>query len=75
MEVTTKALTDIEESAEALAEMMRGKQTVVVSGAGMSTDSGLPDYRGTGTTQEPSVEYDDAGTSEVLSRTADLLGA
>ncbi len=31
---------------EAVAETLRGRRVVVVSGAGMSTDSGIPDYRG-----------------------------
>ncbi len=33
-------------SVEALAVLMRGKLTVVLSGAGLSTESGIPDYRG-----------------------------
>ena len=34
-----------------LAAMMRGKRTVIVSGAGCSTESGIPDYRGPQTRQ------------------------
>lgn len=30
-----------------LAQLLRGRQTVVLSGAGLSTESGIPDYRGT----------------------------
>jgi len=33
-------------SVEALADLMRGRRTVVLSGAGISTESGIPDYRG-----------------------------
>ena len=33
-------------SLEALAALMRGRRTVVLSGAGISTESGIPDYRG-----------------------------
>jgi NAD-dependent deacetylase sirtuin 4 len=33
-------------SLEALASLMRGRRTVVLSGAGISTESGIPDYRG-----------------------------
>jgi NAD-dependent deacetylase sirtuin 4 len=35
-------------SIEALAALVRGRQTVVLSGAGVSTESGIPDYRGAG---------------------------
>ncbi|MGV9182917.1 Sir2 family NAD-dependent protein deacetylase [Arcanobacterium canis] len=48
----------VEESAQALADFLDGKRTIVVSGAGTSTDAGLPDYRGTGTTSEPSIDFD-----------------
>lgn len=34
--------------ADQLAELMRGKRTAVLTGAGVSTDSGIPDYRGAG---------------------------
>jgi NAD-dependent SIR2 family protein deacetylase len=33
---------------EDIAEVMRGRTTAVLTGAGMSTDSGIPDYRGEG---------------------------
>ncbi len=33
-------------SLEALASLMRGRRTLVLSGAGISTESGIPDYRG-----------------------------
>jgi len=33
---------------EALAALMRGRHTLVLSGAGISTESGIPDYRGPG---------------------------
>jgi len=36
------------EALDTVAELLRGKQTVVLTGAGMSTDSGIPDYRGKG---------------------------
>ncbi len=36
---------DFEQLAE-LARLMRGRSAVVLSGAGMSTESGIPDYRG-----------------------------
>jgi len=31
---------------EALVALMRGRRTLVLSGAGISTESGIPDYRG-----------------------------
>lgn len=37
---------DVVERAAQLAELMRGRRTVVLTGAGVSTGSGIPDYRG-----------------------------
>ncbi|VEI13570.1 Sir2 family NAD-dependent protein deacetylase [Trueperella bialowiezensis] len=51
-------ISDPNEAAAELAELMRGKKTLAITGAGISTDSGLPDYRGQGTTEKPSIEYD-----------------
>jgi NAD-dependent deacetylase sirtuin 4 len=34
---------------EEIAELLRGRRVAVLSGAGISTDSGIPDYRGPGT--------------------------
>lgn len=31
---------------DAITELLRGRRTVVLTGAGLSTDSGIPDYRG-----------------------------
>lgn len=33
---------------DALADLLRGRRTAVLTGAGISTDSGIPDYRGDG---------------------------
>ena len=33
-------------SVRALTSLMRGRRTLVLSGAGISTESGIPDYRG-----------------------------
>lgn len=51
-------VTEVNEAASKLAELMDGKRTLAITGAGVSTDSGLPDYRGLGTTEEPSIEFD-----------------
>ncbi len=37
------------EGVEALASLLRGRRLVVLTGAGCSTESGIPDYRGPGT--------------------------
>ena len=40
------ALSDPLRGAHALAELLRGRRFAVLSGAGLSVDSGIPDYRG-----------------------------
>ena len=37
---------DTPEAVRSLASLMRGRRTLVLSGAGISTESGIPDYRG-----------------------------
>ncbi|MFD4459919.1 NAD-dependent protein deacetylase [Nocardia sp. NPDC058480] len=37
---------DTTDAVERAAELLSGRRTVVISGAGLSTDSGIPDYRG-----------------------------
>ncbi len=46
---------------DALADLLRGRRIAVLSGAGLSTDSGIPDYRGPQTRLVPRtpVLYDD----------------
>ncbi|MBM9433936.1 Sir2 family NAD-dependent protein deacetylase [Flaviflexus equikiangi] len=43
---------------EDLARLLSAGNVVVVSGAGLSTTAGLPDYRGNGGGETPSVTYD-----------------
>lgn len=40
---------DATEGVEALSSLLRGRRIVVLTGAGCSTESGIPDYRGPGT--------------------------
>jgi len=42
---------------DALADLLRGRQTVVLTGAGLSTDSGIPDYRGEGAPQRTPMTF------------------
>jgi NAD+-dependent protein deacetylase sirtuin 4 len=43
------SLASVPADVEALAALMRDRRTVVLTGAGCSTESGIPDYRGPGT--------------------------
>lgn len=47
-------MSDLEE----LAELVAAGDVLAITGAGMSTDCGLPDYRGSGGGEAPSVDYD-----------------
>ncbi len=42
---------------DAVAELLRGKQTAVLTGAGLSTDSGIPDYRGDGSPRRAPMTF------------------
>ncbi len=55
---------------EAVAEVMRGRRTVVLAGAGCSTESGIPDYRGADgrKRKRPPVQYGDFVRSDEARR-------
>ena len=42
----TRAEADLSDGIEQLAGLMRGSRVLALSGAGLSTESGIPDYRG-----------------------------
>ena len=44
---------DISTGIEQLAELMAGRRVLALSGAGLSTESGIPDYRGPRSIQRP----------------------
>lgn len=45
-DATLDPLTDPREAADALTGLLRGRRVVALTGAGCSTESGIPDYRG-----------------------------
>lgn len=51
-----------------LASFLGQARVLVVTGAGVSTDSGVPDYRGSGAPEAPSIEYDDFVSSAMWRR-------
>ncbi|TIH40699.1 MULTISPECIES: Sir2 family NAD-dependent protein deacetylase [Subtercola] len=53
------SLTAIDE----VADILRGKSTVVLTGAGVSTDSGIPDYRGEGAPKRNPMTFDQFSSS------------
>ncbi|MCW3156564.1 NAD-dependent protein deacetylase [Micropruina sonneratiae] len=55
-------------SIERLADLLRGRRFVALTGAGMSTDSGIPDYRGAGARPTSPIQYDDFVRSEQVRR-------
>ena len=46
-------------SVDDLADLLRGRRWTALTGAGISTDSGIPDYRGAGSRPTSPIQYDD----------------
>ena len=42
---------------EPIASVLRGRRVVVLAGAGLSTESGIPDYRGAGRSPRRSIQF------------------
>ena len=61
-------MSDLTSAVDAIAALMRGRRTLAVTGAGISTDAGIPDYRGVGTTPVEPVDYEQFVTDPVWYR-------
>jgi NAD-dependent deacetylase sirtuin 4 len=53
---------------DAVADILRGRRVVVLAGAGMSTESGIPDYRGAGRSPRKSIQFREFVQSEATRR-------
>ncbi|MFT3971049.1 MAG: NAD-dependent protein deacetylase [Micropruina sp.] len=51
-----------------LADLLRGRRWTALTGAGISTDSGIPDYRGAGSRPTSPIQYDDFLRSDDVRR-------
>ncbi len=61
----------MESTVQDLAHLMRGRRTLVLSGAGISTESGIPDYRGPNgslRTRHPMQYHEFVGSAEARRR-------
>ena len=55
--MTLSAVQETQEATQALARLLRGRTWTALTGAGMSTDSGIPDYRGPGSVRATPMLY------------------
>ncbi len=62
--VPTPAVHDLDD----LVRLLRGRRWVALTGAGISTDSGIPDYRGPNAPRATPMMYDDFVSSELSRR-------
>jgi len=53
---------------ERVAELLRGRRVAALTGAGFSTDSGIPDYRGPSSTPRTPMTYDEFRSGPVAQR-------
>ena len=53
MNASASTLPATDSNLEALADLLTGRRTLVLSGAGVSTESGIPDYRGPASSGRP----------------------
>jgi NAD-dependent SIR2 family protein deacetylase len=66
--VTAAAAPALDEAVLAAAMALAGRRLCVLTGAGVSTDSGIPDYRGEGRTRRQPLRHDAFVGSEAMRR-------